>query len=391
MTRAILFILLAVVALYWAGKMVFFPKRKTIKSQKMMIFTLVILAAHMTSLALYSVPGLEGSIWVDVFHTIVAPLCPIFYILFIKFLTTREGVQKKDFALFLPVVIAWAVVIGINASMGVENWRAFVVSVVNNNPFASASTETFHLQRIVCYWCFKVFLAVEFAFALFYGNYNLKTYHTDLENYYSELIGFADSMDRYVAIYTWIAMFVSIALALSSNTIDSSSNPLVIVLLAVTGVIIYFVGQYSYGIETSTEDLVEKLEKANKAEEERKEETPAPGTIKNSMAKYSAALKAALDEQVYLEPGLELVDLAERLGTNRTYLSNIIHDEYGQNFAEFINSRRIKYAIELMQNSEEQYPMRYVAVKCGYSSLQTFYSNFARYTGGKTPASFLKK
>jgi len=390
MTRAIIFFILALVGLYWAAKILFFPKRKTIKAQKAMAFTLFCVSALLCDLGLYSVPGLEGNIVVDFVHVVIAPLCPFFYYLFIRFLTAREGVRAKDFAFLLPILAIWGLILGLDFGMGAKSWEDFI-----NLSLAGKITEG-GLTMKLSYWLLKVFLAVEFAAAFFYGNYRMKIYHSEVENYYSELIGFADSMDRYTGIYTWIAMFLCIVLCISTNTISIEANPLIVVILLGAAVVLYYVGNYSYGIEQSTEDLVEMLERDNKLEAERKAKEAAEiaagtGSAKSSLAKYSAALKEALDQQVYLEPGLELVDLAERLGTNRTYLSNIIHDEYGQNFAEFVNSRRIKYAIELMQQSDEQYPMRYVAVKCGYSSLQTFYSNFARYTGGKTPASFLKK
>ncbi len=49
-------------------------------------------------------------------------------------------------------------------------------------------------------------------------------------------------------------------------------------------------------------------------------------------------------EQVFLNPKLTLSDLALRVGTNRTYLSNYINQVLHQTFFDYINSLRLTYA-----------------------------------------------
>ncbi|MEG1649107.1 MAG: AraC family transcriptional regulator, partial [Rikenellaceae bacterium] len=43
----------------------------------------------------------------------------------------------------------------------------------------------------------------------------------------------------------------------------------------------------------------------------------------------------------YLNPSLRITDLAQELGTNRTYLSVFINTEYGVNFSRYINRLRL--------------------------------------------------
>ena len=43
------------------------------------------------------------------------------------------------------------------------------------------------------------------------------------------------------------------------------------------------------------------------------------------------------EEQIYLNPKLTLTDLALKVGTNRTYLSNYINHELKKTFFDFIN------------------------------------------------------
>lgn len=85
-----------------------------------------------------------------------------------------------------------------------------------------------------------------------------------------------------------------------------------------------------------------------------------------------------LEEKLFLDPAISLASMAERLHTNRTYLSNSIHDCCGQNFSDFINHRRIEYAVELMKEEGEGTNIKDVAIRCGYSHLQSFYRNFVQ-------------
>ena len=61
----------------------------------------------------------------------------------------------------------------------------------------------------------------------------------------------------------------------------------------------------------------------------------------------------------------------------------------GMSFSDFINRRRIDYAIRLLQaNKDKGIPDVYE--ECGFSSLSAFYRNFKSYKGC-SPADYLDK
>ena len=93
-------------------------------------------------------------------------------------------------------------------------------------------------------------------------------------------------------------------------------------------------------------------------------------------ASGDALLQRVIDEKLYLNPLISLVSLADELHTNRTYLSNSIHSCYHQNFSDFINTLRIKYALELMKAGGRDVNIKDVALKSGYNHIQSFYRNF---------------
>ena len=105
---------------------------------------------------------------------------------------------------------------------------------------------------------------------------------------------------------------------------------------------------------------------------------PQPRQEKAENEPDNGIISRILEEKMFLDPTISLASMAERLNTNRTYLSNSIHGRYGQNFSDFINHRRIEYALELMKEEKDGTNIKDIAVRSGYSHLQSFYRNFAQ-------------
>ncbi|MBR4364788.1 MAG: helix-turn-helix domain-containing protein [Prevotella sp.] len=86
-------------------------------------------------------------------------------------------------------------------------------------------------------------------------------------------------------------------------------------------------------------------------------------------------------EKPYLNSDYKLEDLAQRLGTNRTYLSDYLHTTKKMAFYDFINQLRItKKSIPLMKLHPE-YSVDQVASASGFNSISTFRRAFQKYIG----------
>lgn len=59
------------------------------------------------------------------------------------------------------------------------------------------------------------------------------------------------------------------------------------------------------------------------------------------------------EEKPYLNPNLSLTDVCKQIGTNRTYLSNLINNRFEMNFNSFVNGYRVKEVLEY----RKQYPL----------------------------------
>lgn len=90
----------------------------------------------------------------------------------------------------------------------------------------------------------------------------------------------------------------------------------------------------------------------------------------------------------YISPGLTLKELADKLRTNRTYLSGYINSTYKTTFRNWINDLRMEYAKRRMTNNPEQ-KLAEIAEASGFMSLSHFMRTFKE-KEGCSPAKWKK-
>lgn len=129
------------------------------------------------------------------------------------------------------------------------------------------------------------------------------------------------------------------------------------------------------------------------------EPEPAVGLVDEAFGEHAAAspahptlpqgvLERLMDEEeLYLRPDLTLTDLAQALGTNRTYVSNYLSQMLHQTFYDYINQLRIERMSKPLLREHPEYKLEYVATRSGFASMSTFRRAFVRFTG-QTPGQF---
>ena len=87
-------------------------------------------------------------------------------------------------------------------------------------------------------------------------------------------------------------------------------------------------------------------------------------------------------EKLYLDSELKIWDVARRVGSNRTYVSQTINGHFRQNFAAFVNKFRVKEALEVVEENPE-ISITELAAKCGFGSATTMNRAFKEFAGVK--------
>lgn len=133
--------------------------------------------------------------------------------------------------------------------------------------------------------------------------------------------------------------------------------------------VFYLGDQYNFCAQTmKKEDLPE-------------EETQEGGLGDSDFTVIAERLRHLMeDEHIFLEPNLKLSDIATKVGSCRTYLSNYINQSLHISFTDYINQQRIQYALSLMEDDPHA-KTEYIATASGFASKQSFLRNFQKFTG----------
>jgi AraC-like DNA-binding protein len=106
------------------------------------------------------------------------------------------------------------------------------------------------------------------------------------------------------------------------------------------------------------------------------------------LQRISFKLSGALSEdQVHLEPDLNLLRLAKHVGEPSQYVSQTLSQQLDTNFFDFINRARIEAAKALLMNTDDS--VLDIAYATGFNSRSSFYKAFRQYTN-QTPSQYRK-
>ncbi len=118
--------------------------------------------------------------------------------------------------------------------------------------------------------------------------------------------------------------------------------------------------------------------------------------IKSKLSnKNSEEIKARLfvvmeKSKPYLDGGLTLPQLANSVGCTSNHLSQVINDELGKTFFDFINSHRIDQTKQqLLCPETEKTSILTILMDAGFNSKSAFYTAFKKEVG-MTPSQYKK-
>ena len=88
-----------------------------------------------------------------------------------------------------------------------------------------------------------------------------------------------------------------------------------------------------------------------------------------------------MEQQLYADASITVSTVAERLGTNRTYLSKAINESTGKSFPQVVSEYRIRQAIAEISDLKANKPLKQIAGEIGFNSISTFYATFQSMVG----------
>jgi len=104
---------------------------------------------------------------------------------------------------------------------------------------------------------------------------------------------------------------------------------------------------------------------------------------------YEKLLYFFKTEKPYLQSDINVADVANRLSSNKTYLSRLLNEKLSQNFNQFVNAYRVKEAQRLV-TEEGPVALTELCKRAGFTSMASFTVAFKLNTG-MTPGEWCKK
>lgn len=116
------------------------------------------------------------------------------------------------------------------------------------------------------------------------------------------------------------------------------------------------------------------------------------GLSEEEKMKLLAKLRHVLiEDKIFTKSDLTVDKLAKKLATNRTYLSQLINDEFNRSYSDLINEYRLKEAMALLTDPVlgNKYSIDAIAHESGFNNISNFNMLFRKHVG-TTPSVFRK-
>ncbi len=111
----------------------------------------------------------------------------------------------------------------------------------------------------------------------------------------------------------------------------------------------------------------------------------------NEKVKISEKLRQVMEAQkLFLEKDLTLQRLALSIETQKHHLSEVLNDELGEKFSDFVNKYRVEEAKKLLIEKHDVLTIHGIALESGFSNKTSFNKAFRRFEGC-TPSEFRKQ
>ena len=121
----------------------------------------------------------------------------------------------------------------------------------------------------------------------------------------------------------------------------------------------------------------------------RRHKTPVTGEESYDASLLQRLTRLMENQKPFLNSDLKLQDVADLLGTNRTYLTDNIKAATGQTFTQYVNTYRVEYAKELLSSHPDE-KISAIWAESGFATESSFFRTFKAVTG-TTPSEWKGK
>ena len=294
---------------------------------------------------------------------------PLYY-WYIRLLTTDTTYRLKNLQLLAPAFILSAASFIIHLFMNSHEKSGYLQSILMQQKTELPDTFLVQLQNLV-YTLVRIIFVGQVIIYLISGRRLLEKYNNQLSNFYSNL---EKKSIFWVNIFLY-SILVTALMSITFNIIGRSlfleSKLLLSIPSLIFSILLFLIGYLGFiqnhtisDFESDNRIIVVPIKKYTNAQ------------LANKLIQYFQ------EDQPYKDPELVITEVAHYLGTNRTYLSELINTDFACSFVEFVNKYRLKEAKRLMSVVlPDPLTLKEIAEHSGFGSQGTFIRIFRNHEG----------
>ncbi|MDP4238815.1 MAG: helix-turn-helix domain-containing protein [Bacteroidota bacterium] len=292
---------------------------------------------------------------------------PAFYIYF-RLLTVDEKLSFKAHAryLLIPVLLGAVYGIGVFFTPG----PAYKTWLFNEQAYPDSPTIQFlNVMRLILRIQFLVTIVITLI-----GSYQLiRKYGAKAEQFYSDIQDGKNSIAKMLIFTIFYSGMAALAAIVAGRQLILAKDFLIITIWFVFSVALYLIGYL--GIKQKP---VNPTFDTDNSGIEKKTLEAIPVTAQNKI-RYKILMQFE-ENKIHLNSQLNIMDVVEAVGTNRSYISSFINQQYNQNFCSFVNSYRLEELERvILQNPDYSYET--LAESCGFGSVNSLKRAISARTG----------
>ena len=292
---------------------------------------------------------------------------PMFY-LYICSLTERKKEQPLQYVMLCPAIVLGAMVGTLYGMMTKEETMQFFDLYLYEGTHNGLTGLA--IQQSAVHDMCKVMFVLLLIPVFVRGRSHLKRYERLVSNTYADIEDKSMKGIHYLLVVFMVTSLFSIIFSIIGRHHFADSLWLLVIPSTLFSALLFAIGmignRQSFGIENIEED--------EKQIDEVMNNQPAIIELRKKIEQLMD------EEQLFRQPNLKIVDLVQRLGTNRNYVYMTINREMGISFTEYVNRMRVNYAAQLMAQHPNMV-LAEVAEQSGFTSSASFFRNFRKFKG----------
>ncbi len=327
--------------------------------------------------AIYFQQNAKSYLYIDALYNFCTLSVYPLFLIYIKSLTETKRKRHTNLILLCPALLIFVAMSVVYALMSVDERSSYISHFIFNHHLTDIDKTPLITIQTTIYFIARFFFIFIVAYVLFRGNQHIRRYNKKVLDTYSDSEQKTiDWANRLLNAFV-ITSIASIAFNFIGRSVFLHSNILLAIPSLIFSTLLFLIGHLGFHQNYDISNLeISKPEMITT--------TPVTEKIKSELQSQLNILFS--EHKIYHKSDLKITDLASMLHTNRTYISNIINNEYQCSFNEYVNRFRIQEAKEIIREHPKEL-FENIASQVGYRSSSTFFRSFKQIEGS-TPNSF---